>query len=80
MFEPVHGSTADIAEQNIANPIGIIWAGAMYQGAHHPIMTAIEYVLRQGENLTRDMGGTANTQSLGEEIAGLLQNAGPEWY
>ena len=29
LFEPVHGSAPDIAGQNIANPIGQIWAGAM---------------------------------------------------
>src|SRR5690554_1985804 len=29
MFEPVHGSAPDIAGQNIANPIGTIWAAAM---------------------------------------------------
>ena len=29
MFEPVHGSAPDIAGQNIANPIGQIWSGAM---------------------------------------------------
>ena len=29
MFEPVHGSAPDIAGQGIANPIGMIWSGAM---------------------------------------------------
>jgi len=29
LFEPVHGSAPDIAGQNIANPIGQIWSGAM---------------------------------------------------
>ena len=29
MFEPVHGSAPDIFGQNIANPIGQIWSGAM---------------------------------------------------
>jgi len=29
MFEPVHGSAPDIYGQKIANPIGIIWAGAI---------------------------------------------------
>ena len=29
MFEPVHGSAPDIYGQNIANPIGTIWSGAM---------------------------------------------------
>ena len=29
VFEPVHGSAPDIAGQGIANPIGMIWSGAM---------------------------------------------------
>ena len=71
MFEPVHGSAPDIAGEGIANPIGTIWAGAMMlqhlgcQDAHDDIMTAIENVLREGANLTPDMGGKANTEELG---------------
>jgi tartrate dehydrogenase/decarboxylase/D-malate dehydrogenase len=78
MFEPVHGSAPDIAGQGIANPIGTVWAGAMmlqhlgHQGAHDTIMTAIENVLRDGDNLTRDMGGTANTEQLGKAVAAAI--------
>jgi tartrate dehydrogenase/decarboxylase/D-malate dehydrogenase len=79
MFEPVHGSAPDIAGQGIANPIGTIWAGAMmlqhlgHQDAHDTIMTAIENTLRERANLTPDMGGKANTLSLGTEIAAAIQ-------
>ena len=79
MFEPVHGSALDIAGQNIANPIGTIWAGAMmmrhlgYTEVHDCIMAAVEQVLRQGQCLTRDMGGSASTQELGAAIAGALE-------
>ena len=75
MFEPVHGSAPDIYGQNIANPIGAIWAGEMmldhlgHRDAHDSIMNAIERVLKDKQNLTPDMGGSANTQSLGEAIA-----------
>ncbi|MEP7240448.1 MAG: tartrate dehydrogenase [Devosia sp.] len=78
MFEPVHGSAPDIAGRNIANPIGQIWSGAMmldHLGAHDAaaaIVGAIERVLASGENLTRDMGGTASTSSLGEAIASAV--------
>jgi len=78
MFEPVHGSAPDIAGQGIANPIGAIWAGAMmlqhlgHQDAHDTVMTAIENVLKDGGNLTRDMGGTANTTELGKAIEAAL--------
>jgi len=74
MFEPVHGSAPDIAGQGIANPIGMIWAGAMMlqhlgqQAAHDSIMSAIETVLREGAQLTPDMGGKAGTESLGKAI------------
>ena len=80
MFEPVHGSAPDIAGQNIANPIGTIWAGAMmlqhlgYQEIHDTILTAIETVLRKGQSLTPDMGGTASTQQLGEAIEQTIEN------
>ncbi|WP_281405337.1 MULTISPECIES: tartrate dehydrogenase [unclassified Mesorhizobium] len=75
MFEPVHGSAPDIAGRNIANPIGQIWSGAMmldHLGATEAaaaIVSAIERVLLSGENLTRDMGGTASTSALGQAIA-----------
>jgi tartrate dehydrogenase/decarboxylase / D-malate dehydrogenase len=77
MFEPVHGSAPDIYGQNIANPIGQIWSGAMML-AHlgHPeaadaVVRAIEVVLRDGPH-TRDIGGKASTQEMGEAIAAAV--------
>ena len=81
MFEPVHGSAPDIAGQNIANPIGQIWSGAMmlqhlgFPEAHDAILTAIEYCISSGEHLTRDMGGQADTSQAGKAIAAALQAA-----
>jgi len=78
MFEPVHGSAPDIADKGIANPIGTIWAGAMmldhlgHRDAHDSVMFAIEEVLRQGRDLTPDMGGKATTETLGKAIAALV--------
>ncbi len=78
MFEPVHGSAPDIFGQKIANPIGMIWAGAMmlqhlgHQDAHDAVMTAIENTLRDGAQLTPDMGGKANTEGLGKAIAAAI--------
>ena len=75
LFEPVHGSAPDIAGKGIANPIGQIWSGEhdarppRRKGAAAAIMTAVEDVLtRGGDALTPDMGGTATTTSLGEEV------------
>jgi len=78
MFEPVHGSAPDIAGQGIANPIGTIWAGAMmlehlgYREAHDDIMTAIENVLREKQELTPDMGGKGSTESIGKAIEAAI--------
>jgi tartrate dehydrogenase/decarboxylase/D-malate dehydrogenase len=78
MFEPVHGSAPDIAGQGIANPIGMIWAGAMmlqhlgHQAAHDSIVSAIEDVLSEGAELTPDMGGKADTISLGKAIESFV--------
>lgn len=81
MFEPVHGSAPDIAGKGIANPIGMIWSGAMmlehlgYKEAHDAIMEAIEETLKDSNNLTPDMGGKATTQELGATIAATIQEA-----
>lgn len=78
MFEPVHGSAPDIYGQNIANPIGTIWAAAMMlehlgeQEAHDTILNAIETVIKQEQSLTPDMGGNASTQGLGSVIQSLI--------
>lgn len=79
MFEPVHGSAPDIYGQNIANPVGQIWSGAMmleHLGeveAAGAIMRAIESVLSdETAPRTADMGGTAKTQEMGDEIMARL--------
>ncbi|MZI94141.1 tartrate dehydrogenase [Vibrio sp. CAIM 722] len=79
MFEPVHGSAPDIYGQNIANPIGTIWAGSMmldHLGLPQEasiIMTAIEKVIAAQDNLTPDMNGNASTQQLGDAITHLIE-------
>jgi tartrate dehydrogenase/decarboxylase / D-malate dehydrogenase len=77
LFEPVHGSAPDIYGQNIANPVAMIWSGAMMldflgeRAAHDAIVAAIEKVLVQGPR-TRDLGGTASTTEMGQAIAALV--------
>jgi len=82
LFEPVHGSAPDIAGKAIANPIAMIWSGALMldflgkgQGAgrdaHDAILAAIEQVLRDGPR-TADLGGNAITSEVGEAIARLV--------
>ena len=77
LFEPVHGSAPDIYGRNIANPVAMIWSGALmldflgHRAAHDAIVEAIEQVLANGPR-TRDLGGAASTTEMGEAIAGLL--------
>ena len=84
LFEPVHGSAPDISGQNIANPIAMVWSGALmleflgkgddrYQAAHDAILRAIEDVIASGQK-TSDLGGTASTQDVGKAIAAALGN------
>lgn len=78
LFEPVHGSAPDIYGKNIANPIGMIWSGALMlrfltydegagAAAHDAIVKAIESTLLT-EARTPDLGGEATTQQMGEAI------------
>ncbi|HEX8606266.1 MAG TPA: tartrate dehydrogenase [Pseudoduganella sp.] len=84
LFEPVHGSAPDIYGRNIANPVAMIWSGAMmldflgngdaqFKAAHDAIMAAIEQVLREGPH-TPDMRGAASTTQMGEAVAALIQD------
>jgi tartrate dehydrogenase/decarboxylase/D-malate dehydrogenase len=77
LFEPVHGSAPDIYGKNIANPVAMIWSGALMleflgeKAAHDAILKAIEKVLAEGPR-TGDLGGTASTTEMGEAIARLV--------
>ncbi|MCD8505184.1 MAG: tartrate dehydrogenase [Burkholderiaceae bacterium] len=87
LFEPVHGSAPDIYGKGIANPIAMIWSGALmldflgrglqgaqqqaYLQAHDSILKAIETVLANGPR-TPDLGGDANTVALGDAVAQLV--------
>lgn len=84
LFEPVHGSAPDIAGQNIANPVAMIWSGAMMldflskgegalKEAHNTIVKAIEQIMISGPK-TRDLGGTASTSEMGSAIAELVKS------
>ena len=74
VFEAVHGSAPQIANQNIANPTAIIQSSVMmlrYLGeydAAKKIENALEQVFLNGKNLTIDLGGRALTKEFTEEI------------
>jgi tartrate dehydrogenase/decarboxylase/D-malate dehydrogenase len=79
LFEPVHGSAPDIHGKRIANPIAMIWSGALMldfltqeqgagRAAHDAIVRAIEAVIAHGPR-TPDLGGHARTEDVGRAIA-----------
>jgi tartrate dehydrogenase/decarboxylase/D-malate dehydrogenase len=79
VFEPVHGSAPDIAGQGIANPIGMIWSGAMMlehlgeKAAAASIVAAIERTLGERTLRTRDLGGNADTSACGKAVADMVE-------
>ncbi len=90
LFEPVHGSAPDIYGHNIANPVAMIWSGALMldflggidaglqarcRAAHDAVVQAIEAVLLEGPR-TSDLGGAASTTEMGVAIAERVTRAG----
>ncbi len=86
VFQPCHGSAPDIAGQGIANPFAMILSAAMmleWLGLTHDhpdlsndserLREAVEKVTTSGNNLTRDLGGTAGTQAAASSVMEALQ-------
>ena len=79
MFEPIHGSAPDIAGQNKANPLASVWAvsqmldffGEEEWGAK--LINVIEEILTEGRVLTEDLGGSAGTSEVGDEVVEKLR-------
>jgi len=80
LFEPVHGSAPDIFGKNVANPIAMIWSGALMLSflgevqAHDAIVRSIEHVIAAGPR-TPDLGGVASTTDMGRAIAEALSTS-----
>ena len=78
LFEPVHGSAPDIAGQNKANPIAMMLSTVMmlrYLGENEAadrFDAAILKVLNDANVLTGDLGGSATTMELAEEVKNNL--------
>ncbi len=78
LFEPVHGSAPDIAGQGIANPIAMMLSAKMmldYLGEQESasrLENAILEVLKEGKNVTGDLGGNASTMEMSEAIKNAL--------
>jgi tartrate dehydrogenase/decarboxylase/D-malate dehydrogenase len=80
MFEPVHGSAPDIFGRGIANPLGMIWSGAMLLDwlgetrGQKLILDAIRATTASGL-LTPDLGGSARTAEMGDAVAARIRAA-----
>ncbi len=80
-----HGSAPDIAGQNIANPTSLILSAAMMLSwlgeqrnearlfaAGDAISKAVDDVIDEPANRTRDIGGTVNTDAFGRLVANRI--------
>jgi len=85
MAQATHGSAPDIAGRNIANPYAMIMSGQMllaWLGRRHNeprateaaqrIQNAVTSLFQEARHLTRDLGGSASTQEMGDVIAALV--------
>ena len=79
MFEPIHGSAPDIFGRNVANPIAMIWSGALMlehlgeTQAADLIVSAIQATTAEGRVLTPDLGGRAMTTDVGGAIVAHMR-------
>lgn len=78
VFEAVHGSAPDIAGQNIANPLALLFSACLMldyldkKEVASQIYQAALKALKEGKNLTPDLGGEAKTGELAESIMSKL--------
>ncbi len=78
LFEPVHGSAPDIAGKGLANPLAAIRSAAMMldflgeSQAATRIEQAVLNAVCERRVLTPDLGGTATTAQVGDDIARRL--------
>ncbi|MFT3792452.1 MAG: 3-isopropylmalate dehydrogenase [Rudaea sp.] len=78
LYEPIHGSAPDIAGKGLANPLGTILSAALLlryslglEAEAKEIEAAVDAVIEQG-TLTRDLGGSANTNEVGAAVLAQL--------
>jgi len=84
IYEPIHGSAPDIADQNVANPIGTILSVALllrYSLNLEPLAVAVESAVRKALDdssiggfaaWAADLGGNASTTDVGDCVIQAL--------
>lgn len=81
VFEAVHGSAPDIADQNLANPTALLLSGLLmldYLGERDKaerIRGALTRVLTAGQVRTRDLGGKATTTEFTDAICREIESS-----
>lgn len=79
IFEAVHGSAPDIADQQKANPTALMLAAALMlehvgeQDKATRLRGALDAQLTSGEGLTADLGGTTKTMQYADNIIQRLK-------
>ena len=74
MFEPIHGSAPDIAGKGLANPLATVWSASQmldffgHEDWGKRLIDCIEEVLAEKKVLTPDLGGSASTNEVGNEV------------
>jgi isocitrate dehydrogenase (NAD+) len=78
VFEAVHGSAPDIAGKHLANPTALMLSAVLMlrhigqEAAADRMERAIQETYRDGNHLTRDVGGTATTEEFCNATIGAL--------
>lgn len=74
LFEPTHGSAPKYKGKNKVNPVAMLLSAVLMlrylkeNAAADKLEKAIQEVIKQGKVVTYDLGGSAGTREMGEEI------------
>jgi isocitrate dehydrogenase (NAD+) len=75
VFEPVHGSAPKYTGQNKVNPVALVLSAVLMlrhlgeREAADALFEAVRQVIREGKDVTYDLGGSAGTREMGRAIA-----------
>lgn len=79
VFEAVHGSAPKYKGLDKVNPTALILSGALMlehlgeKEAATRLVNAVAKVIKDGKNVTYDMGGTAGTRAMGQAIIAAIK-------